>query len=115
MTLRETMARDARRTLTRLDHFGEDVVYRFKADDSTRTVRAVVNRLGVDRVTPGVPQVGRLRAIVSIPFDDTVGVTAVEKGDVLELPMRLGGDVVTARIVDVISHDEGLWDLEVQA
>lgn len=114
MTLRDTMARDARQTLTRLDHFGEQVLYVFKAGGS-RTVRAVVNRLGIERAAPGIPQVGRLRAIVAIPFDATVGVTAVEKGDAIQFAIRLGGETVTAKIVDTLSHDEGIWELEVQA
>jgi len=46
MTLRDLMASHAHRTLTRLDHFGENVTY-VRAGVPNRTIRAVVNRLDV--------------------------------------------------------------------
>jgi hypothetical protein len=114
MTLRETMARHARTTLTRPDHFGEVVVYRFKSGAPDRTVRAVVNRLDIEPGAPNVPQVGRLRALVAIPFDATDGITTVAPGDKIELALRLGAAAVVARVKRIESQDEGMFVVEVE-
>lgn len=115
MTLRETMARHARTTLTRPDHFGEEAVYLFKSGAENRTVRCVVERLDVEPGAPNVPQVARLRAVVAIPRDATVGVTTVVPGDRLQLAMRIGSASVTTRIRRIVSQDEGMFLLEVEA
>jgi hypothetical protein len=114
MTLRETMARDARRTLTRLDHFGELVTYVFKNGDPDRVVPAVVNRQDIEPAQTNVPQVGRRRAVVAIPFHDVDGVQTYVQGDRIELALRLGEAAVQARIRRVVSQDEGMWEFEVE-
>lgn len=115
MTLRDTMARDARKTLTRLDHFGEVVTYVFKSGAPDLAVNAVVDRLDIDTSDPNVVQVGRKRAHVAVPFHSTEGVTAFQQGDRIRLAMRLGEDAVDARIKRIVSQDEGLWIFEVEA
>lgn len=115
MTLRELMARHARTTLTRLDHFGEEAIYVFKSGAPNRTVRCVVDRLDLEPSSPSVPQVARLRARVAIPVDDVVGVTAVVPGDKLQLSMRLGAAAVTTRLTRIVSQDEGMILVEVEA
>lgn len=114
MTLREMMARHARTTLTRADHFGEEAVYLFKAGGQ-RTVRCVVDRLDVEAAAPNVPQVARLRAVVAIPRDATYGIETHVAGDRLQLAMRLGSAPVTTRIRRIVSQDEGMFLLEVDA
>lgn len=114
MTLRELMARHARTTLTRLDHFGEEATYVF-TNGTTRTVRCVVDRLGRVPSAPNVPQIAKLRAHVAIPVDATVGITAYTPGDKMELAMRLGAAPVTVKVTEPISTDEGMIVLEVEA
>lgn len=114
MTLRELMARHARTTLTRPDHFGEEVIYLFKAGGE-RTVRCVVDRLDVEPGAPNVPQVARLRAVVAIPRDASVGVEAFVPGDRIRMSMRLGAPAVTARVQRIVSQDEGMFLFEVEA
>jgi len=115
VTLRELMARHARTTLTRHDHFGEEVTYRLKAGGPDRVVRAVVNRLDVEPGAPNVPQVAKLRAIVAIPVDATVGITAVVPGDKILLSMRLGAAPELARVRRIESQDEGMIVVEVES
>lgn len=119
MTLRETMARDARTVLTRADHFGETVTFRGKGAPSNgsqdRSIRAVVNRFDVEPAAPDVRQVATLRAQVSIPNDATLGVTSVVPGDRLVLSMRLGEAPVVVRIERILSQDEGMFEVEVKA
>lgn len=114
MTLRETMARHARDTLTRLDHLGEVITYSPKTG-SERQVRAVVNRLDVEPASGDARQVGRLRAIIEIPRGTTYGVEAVVPGDRVTLAMRLGGAELVARVRRIITQDEGTFALEVEA
>jgi hypothetical protein len=114
VTLRDLMARHARTTLTRPDHFGESAVYLFKAG-GTRTVRCVVDRLDVEPSAPNVPQVARLRAVVAIPRDATDGIETHTSGDKMQLAMRLGAAAVTVRIKRIISQDEGMFLLELEA
>lgn len=114
MTLRQTMARDAR-ALANLNEFGEHITYVFKDGSPNRTVLAVVDRQDVEPAAGNVQQVARLKAIVEIPNNATDGITAVVPGDKLVMPMRLGEAPVTARITRVLSHDEGMWKVEATA
>jgi hypothetical protein len=113
MTLRETMARHAR-VLTRADHNGELVTYQFKSGAPDRTFLAVVQRLGKQPVAPGAPQAVKNRALVFVPNDAIAGVQTHVAGDTIAMAMVLGGQVVDARIIDVITQDEGGWTFEVQ-
>jgi hypothetical protein len=115
MTLRQTMRRHAREILTRLDHLGELVTYRFKSGAPDREIRAVVNRLDIEPASGNATQVGRLRAIVEIPRDANVGVETVAPGDRMLLAMRMGGETLTCRIRRIVSQDDGTFALEVEA
>jgi len=108
------MARDARTVLTRPDHHGEQVTYRFKDGSPDRVVRAVVDRLDSEPAASGTREVATLRAVVAIPRDPTVGVESVEPGDQVVLAMRLGGPAAAARVARIQSQDEGLFLLEVE-
>lgn len=113
MSLHDRMPRDAV-AMTRLSHHGEEVIYLFKSGGS-RAVQAIVHRLDVERGASNVPQVARLRAMVEIPRDAAVGVTAFVPGDRLKLSMRLGDAPVTTRACRLVGHDHGMFQLEVEA
>lgn len=114
MTLREMMARHARTVLTRPDHFGEELQFQPPGDVDPVTVRATVDRL--DLVPDEMAgQVARRRARVAIPRDADVGVLAVPAGSKVILPMRVGDDPVTAKVLRIISQDEAMFLLEVQS
>jgi len=115
MTLRDTMRRHAVGPLTRADHFGEEVTYVFKDGSPDRTVRAVVNRLDREPAAPGAMQVAKVRAIVVIPRDGDVGILTIDPGDKLSIAMRLGEEPAAARIIRIVSQDEGAFELEVEA
>lgn len=116
MTLRNTMARHARTVLTRMDQHGEIVTYRFKSGANDRAVRAVVDRLDIEAAQPGLTQgVARQRATVAIPRSAEVGITSVSPGDRIVLAMRLGDEAVSARVKRIVSQDEGMFVLEVDA
>ncbi|MBL8752266.1 MAG: hypothetical protein JNK15_03110 [Planctomycetes bacterium] len=108
------MARDARTILVRADHHGELVTYRFRAG-GTRQFLAVVNRLEKTGAAPGIEQISVLRAHVFVPRHATNGITQVTTGDRIDLAMRIGDEVTTARVEDVLSQDEGGFLLEVHA
>lgn len=114
MTLRQTMARDAR-ALANLNEFGEHITYVFKDGSPNRTVLAVVDRQDVEPAAGNVQQVARLKAIVEIPNNATDGITSVVPGDKVILAMRLGDVVSTARVTRVLSQDEGMFRVEVVA
>jgi len=114
MTLRDLMVTHARNPLTRLDHFGELVTY-VRAGAANRQVKAVVNRLDVEPSAPNVPQIAKLRAIVSIPVHETDGITSFVKGDRIVLSLRLGAAPVSAYCTRIVSQDEGVIELEVEA
>lgn len=109
------MKRHARGTLTRLDHHGEEVTYQFKDGSPDRVVRAVVDRQDSEPAAAGVRQVARLRALVAVPRDDTVGILKVTPGDKILLAMRLGDDAVSARVRRIPSQDDALFTLEVES
>lgn len=113
MTLRETMARHARTTLVRLDHHGEEVTYHFQDGTPDRVVQAVVDRR---RLEPrdGDTRLAAMTATVFLPRHDTLGVEAFTDGDEITLPMRLGATPVRRRITELLSEDEGGFELEVR-
>lgn len=113
MTLRETMARHARTALTRPDHLGETVTYRFKSGAADREVRAVVRRLDLES-DPLTPQTAKRRAILSIPVDDVEGITTVVNGDKVILAMRLGAETSVCRVRRIVSQNAGMFRLEVE-
>lgn len=113
MTLRDLQARHARGILTDAAYTGEELTYQFRDGSPDRTIRAQVTRLLLEPEA-GASQVARLRARVRIPIDDTVGVTAVAKGDRVVLPMRLGETPVAARIRQVVSQGNGFVTVEVE-
>jgi hypothetical protein len=109
------MARHARETLTRDDHFGEEVIYRFASGATPRTIRAVVNRLDIEQSSPGAPQVGRRRAIVFLSRDAELGVVAIESGDQIECSLREGDAARVARIRRVVEQDPASFTVEIEA
>lgn len=103
------MARHARTTLTRLDHYGEEILY------VDRTVRAVVERRDVEPLDGEMPAIARLTCTVFIARDAVTGITAVAPGDEVTLAMRLGDGDTVARVTRIISQDEGGFLVEVAA
>jgi hypothetical protein len=114
--LRDLMRRHARGPLVRLTHHGETAVYTPAGGDPI-DVDVVVDRKDVEPAIPGAPaRAVRLTAHVFLPRGDgTTGVAAVNPGDTLTLPMRLGAAAKVARVVAILSQDEGGFLLEVKA
>lgn len=116
MTLRGTMQRHARQTLTRLDHFGETVLYRPKGTSGPqdRALRATINR--GDSVVPSEmsSHVGRLTAIVFTSRDATDGLPTWNPGDRIVMPIRVGAAAAPCQIVRTVSQDEAGIEVEVQ-
>lgn len=103
MSLRDLMAAHAAE-LTRTDHNGETATYRFHNGDPDRTVQVVVDRqalstLGADEVDSVTIQ----EATVFIPYSTTIGVTTIDEGDTIELPIRYGNPAVVCRIAEELS------------
>jgi hypothetical protein len=115
VNLREMAARHARDTLTRLDHLGEAVTYRAVGSPDQREIRVGVNRLDLESAAPGVRAVARLRAEIDIPRDSVTGCLSVSIGDQFTLPMRVGEEPRIARLKRIISQDEGMFLVEVEA
>ncbi len=114
MTLRDMMARHARGPLTSLAHMGELVTHIAAGTNVEREIRCGVNRLEVEPSGPGVREIGRLRAILDIPNDATIGLTSVSAGDRFVLAMRIGGTAKACRLKRTISKDEGMIVVEVE-
>lgn len=111
MTLRDLMKLHARTTLTRLDHFGEEVIYHAKAGGG-RVVRCVVDRLG--REPDVTTKVARKRARIAIPVDELIGITKTVPGDRIELAMVLDGPRVMTHVREILTQDEGMFEVEVE-
>ena len=110
MTLADKLKRDAI-ALASSKHFGEPLTYTFAAG-GTRTVKAVVQRLGKVELEDG-ELVGEA-AIVFVPNDSTDGVTSIADGDQITLAFKEGGATQVGRIMRVDAQDPGSWMLEVQ-
>lgn len=100
--------------LTRLDHHGEEFTYT-PAGGSPITVRGTVNRLDIEPAVPGATRTGRLLSTVFLPRVAGLGVLQVTPGDTVTVAMRLGEAAVVARVVRVVSQDEGAFLFEVKA
>ena len=111
MTLRETIAEHASGALTRLDHFGENVVVLTNSGATATTVKAVVHRFDVEP-TEATTRVVRLSAMVFLPTTD-LAATPIP-GDEVRLPMRIGASTSDARITRIDTQDEGGIVVEVQ-
>lgn len=107
MTLRQTMARHARTTLTRLDHFGERVTRKRAGVADLVGVPCTIKRLGRRTAEQGFA-VAFYRAEVFVPagYD-------VKDGDVLAFAMQEGGVVSDNRIESSIASDSNgtLWEV----
>lgn len=113
MTLRNLIARHARTVLVRADHFGEEVTYTPKGG-APRTVRCVVDRQQLQREESS-PQIARWRAVLAVPNDADVGITAFTAGDKVTLAMRLGDTDLVARAATLLAVDEGIFLIEVRS
>ena len=95
-----------------MEDFGETVIYR-PHDEMPRSIQAVVDR-NPPSETPGVP----------VPTD-SIFVTVLANGrtgidpalvtlqvDEIDVPVRVGGAVVTLTLVSIKGQDEGLVTLE---
>lgn len=112
MTLRQTIAAHASGALTRLDHFGEDVIVITSGGSVLTTVQAIVHRFDVEP-TESTGRVVRLSAMVFLPTADLVATPV--PGDEIRVAMRIGGSTTDARIVRIETQDEGGIQVEVQA
>lgn len=102
MTLRDMMARHARTTMVRADHFGESVTFHGRLGDVV-TFLAVVDRKQLETMGNSAVRA----ADVFIPRHATAGVEQIVDGDELEVALVEGGTPVRCRIAEVLSADPG--------
>lgn len=95
------------------DGFGEQVTYT-DADGNSSTINAVIVRSPTDNM-PGAA-VGRSPNIEAyIRNDATYGVTSIENGDYITVTERIGdGSTKDYRVAEVLSHDAGMWRVQLR-
>lgn len=108
MTLRDMMARHARTTMVRADHFGESITYYAREGDSVMCL-AVVDRKQLEPMGSSAVRA----ADIFIPRHATDGVLAIANGDQIEVALTEGGTPVLCRIAEVLSQDAGGFLLRV--
>lgn len=113
MSLKSDLAKDFIDNFLMDDEFAEDIIYSPK-EDYERTIRAVVVR---ERVQPNEPD--RHMSLnreceIYIVNDAAKGITSINKNnDTVSFPVQIGGDSVDWTVVEIISHDDGVWHLRV--
>lgn len=95
------------------DDFGEDVIYKPYLGDPIEIV-AIISRNHGEKV-PGAP-VGNVSDItVMIQNDAEAGVTTIVKGkDKISLPVKWGETPQDKSVVEIISGEGGVWNLQVR-
>ena len=90
--------------MVRTDHTGELASYQFHDGTPDRTMNVVVNRealsyFGGDEADGATIQ----QATVFIPYSETAGITSVDEGDTITLPIRYGQPAVRCRVAEELS------------
>jgi hypothetical protein len=115
MTFKDQIKSDALNVFLNTGEFAETVSYTPKGG-SAKTIKAVVNR---ERPDPAAEVSNRAyfnQLEIMIANDATNGIAAINKdGDTVSLPLRPGGVAVTFTVKDILSSDDGMWHLILQA
>ncbi len=114
MAFKDDLVADAVNTFANSDEFAEDIVYTPKGQ-AAKTISAIVNRR---QPAPSPENSGRsLTSSVEILIanDPDDGIISVNVGgDTAQLPERVGGNVATFVVADIIEQDDGMWHLRLE-
>lgn len=97
------------------DMFGETVTY-YPAAGGSREITAVVVRPG-DEPLPGTPHGVSENLMVTVENSAVTGISSDEVNttqDKIELPVRLGNAAEKRLVIDILSQDAGMMELELR-
>lgn len=111
MSLKDQMLRDARQAILNTDEMAELITYT-PYGGSGRTIKAIVNRepLKTSSIDEGRTLQRHCRVFVANHASDGVVSVAVRR-DKVSLPVNEGGVSVVWDVSQVLSKDEGMWEL----
>lgn len=113
MTLKSRLPDDVKLLFINTGEFGESVTYT-PSGGAPKVINAVVIR---ERLEPDGPDRGMSLSRgceVYIANDTAAGISTVNKNnDKVSFPVESGGTAVSWVVVEVLSHDEGIWHLRV--
>ncbi|MCX5712123.1 MAG: hypothetical protein NTY47_03495 [Candidatus Omnitrophica bacterium] len=113
-SFKDQLSVDAVNAFLNDDEFAEEIDYTPKGG-TVKMIKAIVNR---QRVQPSGEDSGRTLSTqfeILIANDVTYGVASINKaGDTVVLAEREGGELVTFRVVDILSQDAGMFHLLIQ-
>jgi hypothetical protein len=111
MTFKQQLPEDAKNIFTNINEFAETITYT-PYGGTSKNIEAFVHRGRIDSGGLDRNRTISRQAEIMIPNDATAGVVAVNKGqDSVSLPIYIGGGSSTWKVVDILSHDEGMWHL----
>ena len=114
MSLKQGLSQDIINCFLNTDEHAETITYTPKGS-TAKEIKAIVNRR---RVEPAAEDSSRslYREVEIIIANDSVhGVTSVNKGqDEVSLPEVIGGPAISWVVVDILTQDEGAWQLLLQ-
>ncbi len=114
MAFKSDLAQDAAKTFLNSDEFAEEITYTPKGGVA-KVVKAVVNR---KRIDPASEDAGRIlinQCEIFIANDAVSGIAVINKGgDVVSLAEVIGGTQIDWIVADILSQDEGVWQLLLQ-
>ncbi len=114
MAFKSDLAQDAAKTFLNSDEFAEDITYTPKGGVA-KVIKAVVNR---KRIDPASEDAGRIlinQCEIFIANDAASGIASINKGgDLVSLVEVIGGTQIDWIVADILSQDEGVWQLLLQ-
>lgn len=114
MAFKSDLAQDAAKTFLNSDEFAEDITYTPKGGVA-KVIKAVVNR---KRIDPASEDAGRIlinQCEIFIANDAVSGIASINKGgDLVSLAEVIGGTQIDWIVADILSQDEGVWQLLLQ-
>jgi len=114
MALKQGLSQDIINCFLNTDEFAEEIAYTPKGG-SPKTIKALVNRRRIEPATEDSSRTLYKEVEIIIANDPVYGVASVNKGqDEVSLPEVMGGPVISWVVVDILSQDEGAWQLLLQ-
>lgn len=115
MTLRNLIDADALTVFCNPNDFAESVTYWPRGATTGRTINAVVQREQIAAFAEDGSQTNLPSFLVNVANDATSGISSAEintGGDSIELPPRDGKTAVRKTIMQIISQDHGMLEIE---
>ena len=114
MALKQGLSQDIINCFLNTDEFAEEIAYTPKGG-LPKTIKALVNRRRIEPATEDSSRTLYKEVEIIIANDPVYGVASVNKGqDEVSLPEVMGGPVISWVVVDILSQDEGAWQLLLQ-